>query len=257
MQPQIPHTSYLICATPRCGSSLLAEALKNTGIAGRPEEYFWQGDEVFWQERWGVSSYTDYLKAALGQGTTTNGVFGAKIMWGYFDDVVNKLRHIPLYSEKTAPDLLSAVFPNLHYIWITRRDKVRQAISHWKAIQTGVWTWSTDEPSVAAEEPAFNFEAIDSLIQEITKHESAWQGYFAACEVQPYTVIYEELVTAYEVTARDILQYLCISCPEYLKFAERQMKQQADAISEEWVQRYHSIKRTQQNLEAYMIKGIK
>ncbi|MBE9506501.1 MAG: hypothetical protein IMY86_00490, partial [Chloroflexi bacterium] len=52
-----PHTSYLICATNRSGSSLLCEALKNTGIAGRPEEYFWRDDEPFWSERWSVSTY--------------------------------------------------------------------------------------------------------------------------------------------------------------------------------------------------------
>ena len=35
-----PKLSYLICATPRCGSTLLSEALASTGIAGRPEEHF-------------------------------------------------------------------------------------------------------------------------------------------------------------------------------------------------------------------------
>jgi trehalose 2-sulfotransferase len=32
--------SYLVCATPRSGSTLLCEGLKATGVAGRPEEYF-------------------------------------------------------------------------------------------------------------------------------------------------------------------------------------------------------------------------
>jgi LPS sulfotransferase NodH len=35
-----PGISYLICATPRSGSTLLSEALRNTGIAGCPEEHF-------------------------------------------------------------------------------------------------------------------------------------------------------------------------------------------------------------------------
>ncbi|MGZ5376146.1 MAG: Stf0 family sulfotransferase, partial [Solirubrobacterales bacterium] len=35
-----PARSYLVCATPRSGSTLLCEALKSTGVAGRPEEYF-------------------------------------------------------------------------------------------------------------------------------------------------------------------------------------------------------------------------
>ncbi len=39
-QMPAPHTSYLICSTPRTGSSLLCDALTATGVAGRPEEYF-------------------------------------------------------------------------------------------------------------------------------------------------------------------------------------------------------------------------
>jgi LPS sulfotransferase NodH len=35
-----PKLSYLICATPRSGSTLLSETLTRTGIAGRPEEHF-------------------------------------------------------------------------------------------------------------------------------------------------------------------------------------------------------------------------
>ncbi len=35
-----PNRSYLICATPRSGSTLLSEVLRNTGIAGCPEEHF-------------------------------------------------------------------------------------------------------------------------------------------------------------------------------------------------------------------------
>ena len=33
-------TSYLVCATPRSGSTLLCEALAVTGVAGRPYEFF-------------------------------------------------------------------------------------------------------------------------------------------------------------------------------------------------------------------------
>ena len=32
--------SYLVCATPRSGSTLVCQALKATGVAGNPEEYF-------------------------------------------------------------------------------------------------------------------------------------------------------------------------------------------------------------------------
>ena len=35
-----PMLSYLVCATPRSGSTLLCHALDQTGVAGRPAEYF-------------------------------------------------------------------------------------------------------------------------------------------------------------------------------------------------------------------------
>src|SRR5688572_2189063 len=35
-----PERSYLVCATPRSGSTLLCHLLDQTGVAGRPEEYF-------------------------------------------------------------------------------------------------------------------------------------------------------------------------------------------------------------------------
>ena len=240
-----PHTSYLVCGTPRCGSSLLCETLKNTGVAGRPEEYFWRGDELFWQERWGTSTYMEYLTRAIEQGTTPNGVFGAKLMWGYFDDVIAKLRSISDYAESPLATLLPTIFPNLHYIWIKRKDKVQQAISHWKAIQTNIWVWSTDELPMLVRQPVFDFAAIDHLVQEIIAHESAWQHYFETCSVQPFTVIYEDLAQAYEETALHILQYLYVSYPENLVFAERNLRKQADALSEEWVQQYHQLKRIQ------------
>jgi LPS sulfotransferase NodH len=38
--PTGPALSYLICATPRSGSTLLCAALDDTGVAGHPEEHF-------------------------------------------------------------------------------------------------------------------------------------------------------------------------------------------------------------------------
>jgi LPS sulfotransferase NodH len=82
---------------------------------------------------------------------------------------------------------------------------VRQAVSLWKAIQT--WTWkideilsSDDQPSHSAGELIFKFDAIDHLLHRIEFHEIAWQQYFAACGIRPFTVVYEDLVLAYEAT---------------------------------------------------------
>src|SRR5438105_11293438 len=147
-----PHTSYLICTTPRSGSTLLCEALTNTGIAGQPEEFFqvrketgvtrrpleyFEGRDTteiaaILGENSGVEyllmnpipgeSYAVYLARTMQQRTTPNGVFGAKVMWGYFAGLLNNLACIPIYRDLAESDLLPTVFPNLHYIWLMRRD---------------------------------------------------------------------------------------------------------------------------------------
>lgn len=274
-----PCRSYLICATPRSGSTLLCEALTNTAIAGHPQEYFEAlkstglpkrpqdyfadftspdiveilgsysriDDRPTQFAQYDVSSYAYYLEKVFEEGTTPNGVFGAKLMWSYLDDFVAYLSDILFCKEMPVPQLLSTVFPNLHYIWVIREDKVQQAVSLWKAIQT--WTWK-QESSSADKQPArelhFHFAAIDHLVQQITRDEAAWQRYFATNGIQPFPVVYEELIRAYEKTALSILDYLSIPIPDNHLFAERRMKQQADALSDEWVQRYRYLKKQEQ-----------
>jgi trehalose 2-sulfotransferase len=95
----VPSTSYFVCGTPRAGTSLLTGLLKSTDIAGRPEEYFWRDDVPFWSQRWKTSTFAEYLAAAIRAGTTPNGVFGAKLMWGYMDDFLGRLRGVAGAAE--------------------------------------------------------------------------------------------------------------------------------------------------------------
>jgi len=159
-----PHTSYAICAVQRSGSFLLCEALKNTGLAGNPEEYFLNNGEGWedgsWARQYGVTSRPDYLQLVLEKGTTTNGVFGIKIMWNYYHDMFKRLQELPEYKGKEAPQLLAALFPNVHYIWIVRGDKVRQAVSWARAAQTGIYAQSTEAAPVPKLEPTFDFPFI-------------------------------------------------------------------------------------------------
>ncbi len=78
----------MICATPRSGSTLLCEALQDTGVAGKPDEYFGPMHVPRWRDQWQVSA-VDYVDQVLEHGSTANGVFGVKIMklyWQHFLD---------------------------------------------------------------------------------------------------------------------------------------------------------------------------
>ena len=245
-----PKISYVICAVQRSGSFLLCEALKNTGLAGSPEEYFLNNGEG-WEDGWwarqhGVTSRRDYLNLVFEQGTSSNGVFGTKVMWNYFHAMLKTLQELPEYTGLDAPQLMASLFPNVHYIWIVRRNKVRQAVSWVKAGQTDVYAWTKGERPAPKQEPTFDFEFINLLLNLVLEGEAGWQSFFEACGVQPFKVEYEELVEAYEPSALKILDYLHVAYPKNLVFGERRLQKQADALNEAWVQKYMERKQAEE-----------
>ena len=263
-----PSSSYLILATPRSGSYLLCEALINTNVAGRPTEYFGTPQIRALLKQWGLTSFAACLTSILQEGSTPNGVFGAKIIWEFREYFIDHLREIDGYEKLPMSQLLSTVFPNLRYIWITRRDKVRQAISYWKALQTGFWVevqdWETKYAvyqsagwrelvtkgqrenrrmwGIVDGEVKFDFKAIERLRQGIEDDEAEIQQYFATCGISPFTVVYEDFVQNYEETARQVLAYLRISEPEDLVFSARKLQKQSNEQSEEWLQQYYRLR---------------
>jgi trehalose 2-sulfotransferase len=237
-----PHTSYIVCATPRSGSSLLNETLKNTSVMGIPEEYFLPQNKRIWQRAWNTPTFSEYMAEVLRRGTSPNGVFGMKMMWGYFGQFGKQIQHLPGNRYQTVHKALSTVFPQLSYIWIRRRDKVRQAVSHAKARQTNVWTVTDGLVPATVRRPVFSFQQLHFMVRELEAHDAAWQRYFATHALHPYTVFYEDFVE-HEETVLDIMRYLHISVPEPVHFMPRLLKKQADEESEEWVQRYHDLKK--------------
>ncbi len=78
--------------------------------------------------------------------------------------------------------MLAQAFPALRYVRVLRRDRLRQAVSLWKALQTA--TWRAQRGRSGAEEPPegrkpqFSFDAIDYLQRQISVQEVAWTQYF-------------------------------------------------------------------------------
>jgi LPS sulfotransferase NodH len=240
-----PSTSYVVCATPRSGSSLLDEALKNTGIMGIPDEYFLPRNQCQWQRDWNTPTFSEYLTEVLRRGTSPNGVFGMKMMWGYFNHFSKQIQHLPGNHYRTTHERLTSTFPELSYIWIRRRDKVRQAVSHAKARQTNVWAVTSEAAPVATRKPVFSFQQLHFMVHELEAHDAAWQRYFATHDIHPYIVFYEDFVEHYEETVLNIMRYLHVPVPREAQFAPRLLRKQADAESEEWVQHYHDLEKRQ------------
>lgn len=233
-----PKTSYLICGSPRAGTSLLSGLLDSTGVAGRPAEYFWKENEAAWFTRWRTSDYGAYVRAVMKEATTANGVFGAKVMWGYMEDVLAKLATLSGSEGLEGHALLGRWFPNLHYVWITRRDRVAQAVSWSRAIQSRRW-YSGDRRHGGDRPVEFSFDQIDHLVKEIDAHELAWSEFFDRAGVSPLHVVYEALERDMKRTVVNVLGFLGIDAAGVR--IEPRSKRQRDTLNDEWAKAYSRL----------------
>jgi LPS sulfotransferase NodH len=260
--------SYLVCATQRSGSTLLCELLRATDVAGVPDEYFErlcdtglarQPRQYF--EDPSVLHIADRLpptapgrseepgefehwfRYVLQRGTTLNGVFGAKMMWNYLDDFKVRVGELPGLGDLSFNQRLDAIFPGLKIIFMRRRDKVAQAVSLWKAIQTQQWrteSESDSEPVDADDAPGvgYDYEAIEYLLNQLHLWDARWEEWFHATGREPIRIFYDEFTVSRAATIGRVLDALGIDPPA--PEGKKPMKRQADDRSRDWVARFRS-----------------
>jgi LPS sulfotransferase NodH len=236
--------SYLICATPRTGSSLLCGLLDSTGVAGHPESWFRRQDEREFAARWSIADpsdgtfgYADYFQAAVAAGSTANGVFAARIMWGTMDEVTANLAAAYPGHSGSGARLLSAAFGRARFVYLRRGDVLAQAVSLLRAEQTGIWFETADERQEPAGEPGFDFGQVRELVRLIEDHNAAWEQWFAAEGIQPYRVLYEELDADPVRIASGVLGFLGLDLPAGREITVRH-KRLADELNARWIESY-------------------
>jgi trehalose 2-sulfotransferase len=260
--PRAEGISYLVCATQRSGSTLLCELLKGTEVAGVPEEYFEvlrstgrprQPRQYFEDARTidiaerlaptdpgeaeRLGDFEGWFAYALRRGRSPNGVFGAKMMWNYFDDFRARVRELPGLGELTFTQALDRVFPDLRIVFVRRRDKVAQAVSLWRAIQTQQWRNEVDGSQMEAI-AEYDYRAIKHLVDELHLWDARWEDWFHNTGREPIRVIYEDFVGARAATVGRVLDGLGIAPRELGDGGP--MKRQADTISSDWVSRFRA-----------------
>ncbi len=124
-----PIQSYRIWFTQRNGSTLLCKTLEQTGVAGKPGEYFNLMGASNLCEKYRVNNYED-LKRTLWDLGIENQVFGIKhslyrnSLYRIADEI-SSLRNIR--EDHVDPEEIFAdLFPNCKHIFLTRRNKAHR-----------------------------------------------------------------------------------------------------------------------------------
>jgi trehalose 2-sulfotransferase len=252
----MPLRAYVVCATPRSGSTLLCEMLRQTGRAGRPLEHFeilrhsslprqpreYLQDlnrpgllELLAPTRRGTPSREPaqrWWRRILAEGSTDNGVWGGKLMWGHVGDLVSRARELPGMANADLDAVLHTLLDDPQLVLVTRGDKIAQAVSLWRALQTQ--SWRTGEVP-RARSLVYDFAAIDHLATQLQSDELAWRRWLARVGRRPIEVTYDQLDTAPEWAAARVLEALgltdvAVSAPP--------LSRQRDELSSIWVKRH-------------------
>jgi len=246
-----PFKSYVICTSPRSGSTLLCRLLREAGNAGFPESHFHAPSIEEWLgyydlEADGFRTREDALravfKAAYSHGKGKTDVFALRMQRHSFDYFIEQLRI--LYPEMLN-DLsrLEAAFGKTLFVHLTRENKLDQAISYIKAEHSGLWHMASDGTELERlsdpKEPVYDAEAIAGQIAAAKAMDAAWESWFERERIKPFRILYDDLAAAPYATLRRLLTELGLECPP-LNENTPPVAKLADATNREWAERFRS-----------------
>ncbi|HEY9010911.1 MAG TPA: Stf0 family sulfotransferase [Devosia sp.] len=240
---------YVICATPRSGSTLLCDLLTATGVAGRPNSFYRRQSIANWIERFGLSTAGGtggpdferaYLAATIAEGTGDTGCFGTRMMAETRGELLARLDG--LYPGlPTDVARFEAAFGPLLYIHLSRPDRLAQAISRVRAEQTGLWHMNADRSErerVKQPQPAvYDADRLAAEIDAIVADDTGWNAWFRQQGIEPVRVTYEELAADPRAVIARILLALGRDPSAAAGITPRTAKM-ADAESAAWAARF-------------------
>jgi LPS sulfotransferase NodH len=241
---------YIICTTPRSGSTLLCDLLARVPGAGAPDSFFMADPDPVWAQAWGMPSHAGLspeahaaasLRAAGVAGRAgATGLFGLRLMR---DDLPGLMALIDL-AHPSQPDdraRLRVAFGEVLCLHLTRGDKLAQAVSLVKAEQTGLWHIAPDGSEVERlsppQPPVYDRARIAETLAGLERLDAAWQAWFQAEQITPLRVDYDALAEAPGLVLGEICGRLGLAAQGQVQPGVARL---ADAVSADWMWRYRS-----------------
>jgi LPS sulfotransferase NodH len=243
--------TYIICGTPRSGSTLVCEMLAASGVAGRPNSYFRPQDIAWWAEQWGVPTVDGietpefdgaYLSAMRREAEAVTGVVGLRIMYSSLVEARKRLNRAA-GGDRSVVEALEAAFGEILYLHLSRGDKLGQAVSLARAEQTGLWHLRADGSVLeGGDQPAeahYDGVRIATILDELERDDAAWDDYFRVHALKPLRLTYEGVTAGPQRALGQILAALGLD-PAIAETQPIPTAKMADGISAAWVARFRS-----------------
>ena len=126
---------------------------------------------------------------------------------------------------------------DLKWVWLRRRDKINQAISHCRMLRTGVQhlfgSDSEDKKAHAKSDMELPVAELNQFALLYFFVDQRWERFFESHKIEPYPLFYEDFIdpSTWESTISGVLDFLEIPHTLPLGVHHKQIKQSPDHVS--------------------------
>jgi LPS sulfotransferase NodH len=210
---------YAIITSPRSGSNLLCQYLASTGVLGNPLEYFNAQARRILDHPLYPDDPVLQVQQILTTGTTPNSIYGVKVF---------ACQHL----EVSATLDWTSWLPSLTYIYLQRNDRLGQALSWARALQTSQYR-STQPRQKSA---VYTKKLIQDRLNALAWQDLQWWQFFNCRCISPLKIVYEDFIGKPEATVNRVAALFGIKAEINEKLVNLEM--QRDTETEEWRRRF-------------------
>ncbi len=213
---------FFIATCQRSGGFFLMSLLNSTEKVGYVHEclYYlnegWEGDPP--NDQAVLSAFEEFQKGSTALQSPT-GHWGSKV----------DIRE--LWAAERWLDLKQVEPKSIKWIWLRRKNKIRQAISIIKAEETEIWHLDKTDPQekqdIARSEIEVDFQDLCLKSVRFFVADCAWSNFFCLHGIEPYTLYYEDFVdeSTWESTVEGIFDFIGVPYESPLSVSTHRLKQ--------------------------------
>lgn len=223
---QTKRRGTIILTEGRSGSNWLGSLTKATGVLGNSEEWF-----ARWAmpKRFKHGPMEDYISYMIDKAATQNGYFCVKIFPA----------HVHFFNIIFERDLIKELLDryDCNFILLERSDRLRQAISYARGIQTGKWKSN----GKAKQEECYDAEMIARCFFLISRSHDYWHTTINIRQLKTKKFVYEDLINNPNSYIECIADHAGVKVHN---IPETSLKIQRDEKTENWLERFREDIRT-------------
>lgn len=248
-----PPAAYILCTSPRSGSTLLCRMLAGTGRCGVPGSHFHDPSVAAWLADHGVPSAAAgdprglpalraAVAAARAAGTDEAGMFGLRLQRHSADFFMAQIARLHPGRRGDRARIETAFGPT-RFLYLRRASKLEQAISYIKAQQSGLWHRAPDRREIERLSPParlrYDRGAIASQIAAFETPDRAWAAWFARERIAPLILSYEALAVDAADTVARVLAFLDVA-PGAHRAPAVPLARLSDQVNRDWAMRFRA-----------------